>query len=91
MWRDYRVTAPGHIHAGKPLAVGDVVRLRPALAARYPATFAPIAAPAVRQGAATDTRPPAPRRAPAFTHPRAPRDTETPAAPAAALPNPPQE
>lgn len=40
MLLDYRVIAPGHHHAGKALAVGDVVLLRVDVAARFPHVFA---------------------------------------------------
>lgn len=44
MSSEYRVKAEGHTHAGKPLAVGDVVLMPDEQAERYPAIFERVAA-----------------------------------------------
>lgn len=44
MSSEYRVIAEGHTHAGKPLAVGDVVLLPAEQAERFPAIFERVAA-----------------------------------------------
>ncbi len=43
MLNDYRVIGSSHMHAGKDLSVGDIVRVRDDVAARFPTVFARVA------------------------------------------------
>lgn len=43
----YRAKAAGHTHRGKPVAVGDVIELRPEVAERYKDSFERVPEPAV--------------------------------------------
>jgi predicted phosphodiesterase len=58
MLRDYEVISAGHIHAGRALAIGEVIALAPGRAERYPQVFKEKRAPiqkAVRRARSATT------------------------------------